>query len=297
MEQNEQNEEPQVEETDSFEGSEAQQVFLHDPFGPQPGAPEVEETPPAVVPSQAPPPVEAQPQPQPQPQPSDEARQLREMVARQQQIIERMAEAVRQPQQPQQPAQPQTEKPEFEVPPYEFQVQDQLIEALGHEDANIRKLGISALARATAQEVHRQVMQQVVGRFKDFDKSLDGRIGARVTQTQTRESMQSDFFGAYPALQNPAFSSVVAAATEQAVQELGTSTWTPQMRDLIGQRAMQMLVAAVPGHAAAAPPQAPMVPAQPAPQPPAMFAPGARPNGSGKPRKQVDEVWDTLFGE
>jgi hypothetical protein len=151
-------------------------------------------------------------------------------------------------------------------------------------------------------------------------------VDARFSQRQQAETIDRDFYGTYPQLNQPALRQVVATVARDVIASRGNDgSWNPALRDAIAQRVFGLLQATQGGQpgapAAFAPPAAPapapqpgvalappyqpppgyqLVPIQPQvpPQVPApILGSAARPGGNGgAPSSTVNEVHDLLFG-
>lgn len=181
------------------------------------------------------------------------------------------------------------------LPAYDYEIPDALVEALSHDDAAVRRRGIQALVKGTAISVHQQIMATLEPKFQELQSSTISRMTEQQRVANQREAIKADFYGRYPQLSDPALAPFVASVTEKVMAETGLTSWSEQLRDAVGMRALQILGRApAPNVQAPAQAQAQNVrPAVPAP-PPAMRGSNNRPPMAGS--GSVDEVYDLVFG-
>ncbi len=129
------------------------------------------------------------------------------------------------------------------TPLYEYDIPDTIVEALESEDKNHRKAALASIVKGTAQAVHRQIMSTMGNRFEEHTAGISA---AQQQQGQDKQ-VYDDFYAAYPALENPGIRPIVQQAAQLVINETQAQGWTPQLRDLIGQRAVAMLTQAAQG--------------------------------------------------
>lgn len=201
------------------------------------------------------------------------------------------------------PAGPEGEPVEFPEVYNRLTVPDQMIDELAHEDRAVRKNAMQNLVRGIAQVLHNEVIQS-------FRKEMPTRVG-RMMQEHTatenyRKQVEDDYYGNFP--QHRTVRSFVAQVVPTVMQELRASSWTPEVRNAVGKRVQDLLVAMAAGvmpqqqPAPMAPPVVPAAPpaapvAQPQ-KPPVIFGGNASPSlgaGGGGSPNTPDEIARALF--
>lgn len=246
---------------------------------PVPGQPTA--TQPAPVPGQ-PAPVPGVPAPPPQPT------AIEQTLLQQGQTLAALAAAQRQP------AAPPVDARQALIQQYTHDVPDDVLNALGSDDPGQRRAGIQAIMTASGVRTH-MVVQQLMGQaFQALEQRIMQTV-QRTQATQTQQTdMQRDFYGRYPALNDPMIKPVVVQAAQLLLREqphlAQAGGYTPQLGDAIA----QFIAQRAPALAALINPQQPAPTPQPAAQrqgPPAQFGTtGARPPID----QQVESIADML---
>ena len=245
------------------------------------------ETPPLVAPAAAP---VAVPSVEPKIAEPSEVQLLRAQVDQQGRLIQAFMARTQSPVAAPTSGVPPAED-EVKVPDYNFNVPENLVEALANENAQVRRGALSALIQGTAQAVHREVI-------KAMRAEIPGRTRAVVREEQAANTGASnvfeDFYSKHPQFKTQEGMAIVGIASQEVMKETGLQDWSPTLRDAIAVRAQKKLQALVPGMVAA-PVAAPPVSAPPKapPRQPASFAPGARP-AAGKSGDIAQQVADML---
>lgn len=191
------------------------------------------------------------------------------------------------------PVKPGEEPLPFEIPAYNFEVNDKLMENLYSEDANVRKQAMATLLQANNQAIHKSIGTQMFGLMREVVKAAVPHIiqMANTTQQQggAQRQVHDDFYGKFPTLKHDAIKPLVMREAQAMVKEgKFTNGWDATFRDALGQRIVGMLAAA----AGATIPQAqPAVAPVPAARPPVMVAPRAAPSApNGQPTELQQDV-------
>lgn len=260
-----------------------------DPFGPDPESPSPATTEgtapaPSSTPSTeapAPSPVSASatlpadggvPGSQPAPTPAAPDPREQELTELRAQLAELrgFVEASRQPMPAVQPtAQPAAAVDQ--VPPYMFQIPQQLMQGLASEDIAERTTAVQHLLAGMARSVHRTLSQQMEERFRAVPEHVQTIVNGR----EAAREIFNDFYGAYPELRNPALMPVVQQIS--STFERNGEKWSAKLRDKIAAEVYKTLGRPLPGQQAQAQ-QTQVPPTEAAPQrPPAMIQGSARP--------------------
>lgn len=187
-------------------------------------------------------------------------------------------------------ANPQPKAPD--IPAYDYTIPDQLIAAMSSEDPNERKKGTAMLIKGVAQGIHKTIIEGVNSQLQQLVQNLPAIITQHTQHIQQAQTVETDFYGKFPQLKHEQLRPLVAKVAEGIMKEKKQTSWTPELRDAIGAKVIELVRSAVPATAAVATPQ----PAA-APQP-AMFGGNSAVNNpralnSGKPTQQ-DHMADIL---
>lgn len=193
-------------------------------------------------------PAEGQGDPsQPATQPIAQPQVSPEIAALQQQIagITNLLNASQGGQQQQAPAtqaqQQAGDQDHYATPGYDFEIPDQLINALASEEPTERRQAISAVMKGVAQTVHQQVMQSV----KSIQSAVPDTVQAHIHRAQEMQRVNTEFYQEFPQLNTPELRPVVmntARTIIQAAQAAGQPVaWTPAFAKQVGTQVMQVL--------------------------------------------------------
>lgn len=140
-------------------------------------------------------------------------------------------QATQQPGQQNQQAQQQS--------PFNLNVSDDIINAMGSEEPAVRKQGLNTLLNALATRIRDQITQN------DLPQAIQTHVPQYVQQGQQSSAMQqqiaSDFYGQFPQLNNDQLRPFVHQVAEQVMRETGAQSWTAELRNAIGMRVLQSL--------------------------------------------------------
>jgi hypothetical protein len=182
---------------------------------------------------------------------------------------------------------------EPELPPYDFNIPDGIVDGLAAEEPAQRRAALSALVKGVSQAVHKTVREEM-------HTTIGERMNGAFSQQQQQQATFNDFYGAYPQYNTPQLRQLVALAASQVVQETGVTVWSPQLRDMIAQRVSTLVPPqpVVPPAPGLQPTPAPAVPPAPAPaptNPPHVMRQNASPPSSPTKATIEDEIMDTLL--
>lgn len=90
---------------------------------------------------------------------------------------------------------------ESTTPQFQFEVQEQLINAIQSDDPALARQGISYLAQAIAKNTYDQVMKQVETRVKSVEVGM-AEMPTQLSVQAENERIQADYYGAFPSHAN-----------------------------------------------------------------------------------------------
>lgn len=198
--------------------------------------------------------------------------------------------------QPETPATPKEEQLPFDIPPYQFEVNDKLMDNLYSEDAATRKQAMATLLAANNQAVHKTLGAQMFGLMRETLKQAVPHIIAMANTTQqqggAQRQVRDDFYGKYPTLNVPQLKPFVMQVAQEMVKEGKFQGWNEEFRDALGQRVTGMLQAA----AGIAPQAQPAPTATPVPvaKPPVLVQPRVAPQPTEQPSQLAQDVMSLL---
>lgn len=246
---------------------------------------------PPEVPQPGPAPTEGQTDPQ-----ADLQRQVAEFLAKAQPKAEVEVEAKPSPP----PAAPQS--PEATTPAsslgYNFQVPDQMVEALGSDDLALRKAALTGLVNGLAARLSQDFSKALVELTNYVKTQVPQEVIGQVEQRQTFEGMKKDLYQTFPQIRQLAAMPGVEGAIWQQIRAVGTQMgqkdWTPEFRDGVGR--MILLNAGLPVAPAAQAPAPAQAQAQPqrSPRSPSFSAGGQGGSRSNGASGQANEFMDLL---
>ena len=174
------------------------------------------------------------------------------------------------------------------LPSYDYDIPDELVDAMSSDDARTRKLALRALVKGTATAIHQEMMRSLEPRLSELPKAIESSVSRRQAEDARRGEILRDFYTRFPDLSREELSPLVANVAQRVMAETGISQWNETLRDAVGNRTRQILGIGTPAPVAAS-----VRPAVPAP-PPAMHGSNTRPPAAPSGRN-VDEVWDLVM--
>lgn len=118
---------------------------------------------------------------------------------------------------------------------FQFNVPDNYMAALGHEDVNVRRSALNGLLNGVAQTLAQQMRQEIEQRFSTVPTVVQERLQS---YNQAQE-VNRDMFGTYPEL--APFRQYVQAAAMQIAGNVGLDAWNSDVRDAIAERVAPMV--------------------------------------------------------
>lgn len=175
-------------------------------------------------------------------------------------------------------------------PNYDFNIPDQLVQALTNEDPAVFKQGVAGFAKGIGLGVHKQVTTYIEKTIPQMlEKALPALINQHMQGYNSRKAIFDDFYGTYKELNNPKLYPLIGQITQEVQTELKTTQWTPAVRDTVAKRVkdfIQSIGGAVPKTETKLPPQK-------HPQ----LGGGNNSRGTVETKDKLEEeIADTLFG-
>lgn len=250
-------------------------------------------TPPAEPPA-VPQPGPAQTEGQTDPQ-ADLQRQVAEFLAKAQPKAAVEAEVTPKPEA--KPEAPQSPAEAATPAGYNFQVPDQMVEALGSDDLALRKAALTGLVNGLASRLSQDFSRALTELANYVKTQVPQEVIGQVEQRQTFEGMKKDLYQTFPQIRQLAEMPGVEGAIWQQIRAVGTQMgqkdWTPEFRDGVGR--MILLNAGLPVQAATPPPAQTPAPAPArAPRSPSFSAGGQGGSRSNGASGQANEFMDLL---
>lgn len=123
-----------------------------------------------------------------------------------------------------------------EVPSYQFQIPQEIADAVASENTEDRQRGLNMLVDGIGRSVHQRLQEQ-------FRKELEQRV-EEVKQTQASQQqnetqadqIRKDYFGQNPDHDSDLIRPVVRSKSQEVMQEWGVRQWTSRVRDEIAKR-------------------------------------------------------------
>lgn len=142
---------------------------------------------------------------------------------------------------------------------YSFNISPKLYNALfGSEVADEeRMMALQGFASGIATTVHNNIMESLGSwtkrQFNAVPRVVNYLVEQREASRATTKSLRDDFYGAFPELNKPELSPIIRATIQSIQKETGAKVWTPQMRNLVGERVKKVLSAYAQANAPVAP--------------------------------------------
>jgi hypothetical protein len=189
------------------------------------------------------------------------------------------------------PAAPTTTTPtpaKDEKPRYDFNVPDEVVEALGAEEPSLRKKAVNGLMTGLANKLAQDFGSAMAVMAEHVQKTTVEAVLAQINQQKTIEDVRKDFYDAHPDLKVlrdnlPPFDGMVWAVAQQVAQSTGKKGYDAEVRDQTAAILKLQLNLVKPGET----PPAPKAPGGRQPRPGQFSAGGSggRPNGATEPNE------------
>lgn len=148
------------------------------------------------------------------------------------------------------------EAPADALPAYDFEIPDQLVEALTTSDVKVFKQGVTALAKGLAIAIHGQMQKQFESVYNQRFDSLPAQVMQTIQAASQKQAVFQDFYGKNPELNKPALYPIVTKVAEEAAKRLKKTAWDDELRDVVA-KDVKALLGAVSGNSAPAATPAP----------------------------------------
>lgn len=164
-----------------------------------------------------------------------------EMIALRAQVEQLQQMLVQQGQQQQQPAKQAAEAPA--LPNYAVQIPPQILKLLDSEDPTERAQGLSNLVEGTSVMVHRNMRQEMATVVQELLKVMPGLAQHQAGSMVTAQTVQQDFYGAHPDLNNELLRPMVMQVAQKLMgdRKWAGQGWSGELRDTIAQTVREQL--------------------------------------------------------
>jgi hypothetical protein len=180
------------------------------------------------------------PQPgQAKPEGEDPLAALREQVAGFLSKAQAPPAETQKPQEPKAPAEPKGTDTKPEAAKYNFEVPDSIVDAMGSDEAPVRKAAVSAMVNALANKLAQDFGGALAALAKHVEEQIPARVLTQVDEKQQMDLVRKDLYENFPELKRLATS---MPGMEQAMwgqiaavgKQMGVRDWTPEFRDGVG---------------------------------------------------------------
>lgn len=186
--------------------------------------------------------------------------------------------------QPAQPAQPgQPGQPSDPVPPYTYEIPDQILTLMASENPADRKLALGNVMTAVSRSVHGLMQRELAQVIPALARHV-------MMEHLNQQEVGRDFYGTYKTLDKPELRPLIHQLAMTWVGQNPGVQWNAQTRDIIARMAFQTFNMPLPPELGGA---APAPAAQPPAAAPVMMPTMARPAGSVQMTEQ-EELADML---
>lgn len=132
---------------------------------------------------------------------------------------------------------------------YTFNISPKLYNGLFNPDASEeeRVMALQGFASGIATTVHNNIVNSLGNWTREQVQSIPGVIkymmASREQAQNSAKSIRDDFYGSFPELNKPELAPLVRATIQSIQKETKATTWTPQIKNLVGSRVKSVLAA------------------------------------------------------
>lgn len=193
-------------------------------------------------------------------------RQLEQQISQMQGYLQRQVQTEQ--------AQKQAEgkKTQDELPDYNFDIPDAMVQAFNSGEPEQIRSGLKALVQGVGQTVHQQVREEYQKKLDERSREIyqasvrhsTGSVEQRQQVQQFATGVFQDYYSKYSHHQDPAIRPLVQQVAREVATRRGAKGWSAELRDEIGQTVEQYRQ---------------RMAGQPSQNPPHQTSQGARPSG------------------
>lgn len=132
---------------------------------------------------------------------------------------------------------------------YTYNISPKLYAGLFGQDATEeeRIACLQAFASGISMTVHNNILKSLGSwtkeQFQAIPRAVDYLVSRREKETSSRNTIRDDFFKTFPELNKPELTPIIRSTIQGVAQETGAKVWNTQVKNLVGQRVKQLLVA------------------------------------------------------
>lgn len=132
---------------------------------------------------------------------------------------------------------------------YTYNISPKLYAGLFGQDATEeeRIACLQAFASGISMTVHNNILKSLGSwtkeQFQAIPRAVDYLVSRRERETSSRNTIRDDFFKTFPELNKPELTPIIRSTIQGVAQETGAKVWNTQVKNLVGQRVKQLLVA------------------------------------------------------
>ena len=132
---------------------------------------------------------------------------------------------------------------------YTFNISPKLYNGLFNPDASEeeRIMALQGFASGIATTVHNNIVNSLGNWTREQVQAIPGVIkymmASREQAQSSAKSIRDDFYGSFPELNKPELAPLVRATIQSIQKETKATTWTPQIKNLVGSRVKSVLAA------------------------------------------------------
>lgn len=132
---------------------------------------------------------------------------------------------------------------------YTYNISPKLYAGLFGQDATEeeRIACLQAFASGISMTVHNNILKSLGSwtkeQFQAIPRAVDYLVSRREKETSSRNTIRDDFFKTFPELNKPELTPIIRSTIQGVAQETGAKAWNTQVKNLVGQRVKQLLVA------------------------------------------------------
>jgi uncharacterized membrane protein len=135
------------------------------------------------------------------------------------------------------------------LPPYQFQIPQDILQKMGSDDPGQVTAGLQEFAKGVASVTHYNVAMQFEERIAELEKQILEKsvqtfkqtTQAESEQKKAQESVFNDFYTAFPELNKPELQLFVKMQAQQLAQQYGVQQWSKEFRDQLGTHVKKVL--------------------------------------------------------
>lgn len=177
-----------------------------------------------------------------------ENEQLREQVRQLNQNVQALVKHTQGTQSQSQGQTPQGQGPQTpDIPPYEFEIPEEIMRLVDSDDERDRRVGMKRLLQGYARAIHKTVREHELPGIERLIKEnipQSPQTSQANPQQELARRIEEDYFSNFPDLKDPKIQAVNTQAWNEVMHSLHAQgynvqelRWTPELRNRVGERA------------------------------------------------------------